>query len=73
MENNLNENNAVETTTPQGTFTHKIGNTTYVVGVHFSKTSKETIDDKMKRLILSDLEHTGLNYLQKILIGEIPK
>ena len=30
MENNLNENNAVETTTPQGTFTHKIGNTTYV-------------------------------------------
>jgi hypothetical protein len=57
MENNLNENNAVETTTPHGTFTHKIGNTTYVVGVHFSKTSKETIDDKMKRLILSDLEH----------------
>ena len=57
MENNLNENNAVETTTPQGTFTHKIGNTTYVVGVHFSKTSKETIYDKMKRLILSDLEH----------------
>ena len=47
---------AVETTIPQGTFTHKIGNTTYVVGVHFSKTSKETIEDKMKRLILSDLE-----------------
>lgn len=43
MENNLNENNAVETTTPQGTFTHKIGNTTYVVGVHFSKTSKELL------------------------------
>ena len=47
---------AVETTTPQGTFTHKIGNTTYIVGVHFSKTSKETIEDKIERLILSDLE-----------------
>ena len=47
---------AVETTTPQGTFTHKIGNTTYIVGVHFSKTSKETINDKIERLILSDLE-----------------
>ena len=56
MENIINENKAVETTTPQGTFTHKIGNTTYVVGVHFSKTSKETIDDKIERLIIQDLE-----------------
>ena len=47
---------AVETTTPQGTFTHKKGNTTYIVGVHFSKTSKETIDDKIERLIIQDLE-----------------
>ena len=54
--NEQTTNNAVSTATPQGTFTHKIGNTTYVVGVHFSKTSKETIEDKMKRLILSDLE-----------------
>ena len=46
----------VTTSPPQGTFTHKIGNTTYVVGVHFSKTSKETIDDKIERLIIRDLE-----------------
>lgn len=38
------------------TFRHKIGNTTYIVGVHFSKTSKETIEDKIKRLVLSELE-----------------
>lgn len=50
-------NNAVVTTPPQGTFTHKIGKTTYVVGVHFSKTSKETIEDKIRRLILSDCEN----------------
>ena len=54
--NEQTTNNAVESTTPQGTFTHKIGNTTYIVGVHFSKSSKETIDDKIERLILSDLE-----------------
>ena len=27
------------------------------VGVHFNKTNKRNYDDKMKRLILSDLEH----------------
>ena len=29
----------------------RIGSTTYVVSVHFSKTSKETIGDKILRLI----------------------
>ena len=32
----------------------KIGATTYEVTIHFSKTSKETVDDKLKRLILND-------------------
>lgn len=32
-------------------FRKVIGNTTYVVRVHFSETSKETIADKIKRLI----------------------
>ncbi len=57
-------NSAVENTTPEGTFTHKIGNTTYVVGVHFSKTSKETIEDKIERLVLNDYEKL-LNNLEK--------
>lgn len=32
------------------TLTTKIGGTTYVVGVHFSKTSRETLQDKIKRM-----------------------
>jgi hypothetical protein len=36
--------------------TRKIGSMTYKVGVHFSKTSKETMQDKMKRIILMESE-----------------
>ncbi|MFI3201143.1 MAG: transposon-encoded TnpW family protein [Eubacteriales bacterium] len=46
----------VSTSPTEGTFTHKIGKTTYTVGVHFSKTSKETLQDKIERLIINDLE-----------------
>ena len=42
--------------TPAGTFSVKIENTTYVVGVHFSKTAKDTLEDKMKRLMLDDVK-----------------
>ena len=31
---------------PAGTFSMRVGNTTYVVGVHFSKTSRDTLEDK---------------------------
>jgi len=41
--------------TPAGTFNMRMGNTTYVVGVHFSKTSKDTLEDKMKRLMRDDV------------------
>ena len=34
----------------------KIGKTTYLVKIHFSETSKETMSDKIKRLILNDSE-----------------
>ena len=43
-------------TTPAGTFSVKIENTSYVVGVHFSKTAKGTLEDKMKRLMLDDVK-----------------
>lgn len=33
----------------------KIGNTTYEVSFHFSTTSKETMSDKIKRLIKRDM------------------
>ena len=32
----------------------KIRNTTYRVKIHFSTTSKETMSDKIKRLIMND-------------------
>ena len=34
-----------------GAFTKRIGSTTYRVSVHFSKTSRETVKDKILRLI----------------------
>ena len=42
--------------TPTGTFSVKIENTTYMVGVHFSQTAKDTLGDKMKRLMLDDVK-----------------
>ena len=34
-----------------GTFTKRIGYTTYRVGIHFSKSSVETAEDKIARLV----------------------
>jgi hypothetical protein len=47
--------NVTEKQTPY-MITRKIGSMTYKVGVHFSKTSKETMQDKMKRIILMESE-----------------
>ena len=38
----------------QGSFTKRIGSTNYRVSVHFSKTSRETIDDKILRLVKNE-------------------
>ena len=46
--------NAKETGQPA--IVKKIGNTTYQVKIHFSTTSKETMSDKIKRLIINDCE-----------------
>ena len=40
---------------PAGTFSMKLGKTTYVVRVHFSETSKETMQDKIKRLLREEV------------------
>ena len=42
-------------TEPYPTFKRKIGKTTYVVRVHFSETSKETMEDKIKRLLREEV------------------
>ncbi len=34
----------------------KIGKTTYIVRVHFSETSKETMSDKIKRMLKNEIE-----------------
>ena len=36
---------------------HKIDKTRYLVEVHFSDTSTQSVEDKLKRVILHDLEH----------------
>ena len=50
MEQNANQND-----NRQPCFRKVIGNTTYVVRVHFSETSKETFGDKIKRLIREEI------------------
>ena len=49
--------NTAPTTTEQDVpvLVRKIGKTTYMVGIHFSQTSKETMDDKVLRLIKNDI------------------
>ena len=51
MEQNVSRND-----NRQPCFRKVIGNTTYVVRVHFSETAKETLEDKVKRLIREDIE-----------------
>jgi ribonuclease P protein component len=51
---NTQATNQERTPREAGNFTRRIGSTTYRVGVHFSKTSKENVNDKIARLIRSD-------------------
>ena len=37
-------------------FTMRSGKTTFVVGLHFSETSKETLEDKVKRLVKKEAD-----------------
>ena len=57
-----NQTNAIEGTInrtsrePAGTFPMRVGKTTYIVGVHFSQDSKDTLEDKLKRLMREDVK-----------------
>lgn len=44
-----------------GAFTKRIGSTVYRVNVHFSKTSKETANDKIARLVRSGAAGKAVN------------
>ena len=43
-----------------GRLSINIGNTTFVLGLHFSQTSKLTLEDKIKRLIRKDIDAGNL-------------
>ena len=43
------------TNTPCQTVRKQIGKTTYIVRVHFSQTAKETMEDKIKRLLREEV------------------
>ena len=57
-----NQTNAIERTINRtsresaGTFPMRVGKTTYIVGVHFSQDSKDTLEDKLKRLMREDVK-----------------
>ena len=57
-----NEKNAPVTTTPVNAgaeppvLIRKIGKTTYRVRVHFSITSRETMSDKIKRMLKNEIQ-----------------
>ena len=40
-------------------FSRRIGSTNYIVSVHFSQTSKETIEDKLIRLLKSEVRNSA--------------
>ena len=42
--------------TEQPDFVKRIGKTTYKVNVHFSKTSKETMSDKIIRMLRNEVQ-----------------
>ena len=50
----MQNENKNSTTTAKSTFSKKVGRGTYNVHVYFSKTSKESFNDKILRLIKND-------------------
>ena len=45
----------------------KIDRTRYLVEVHFSATSTQSVEDKLKRVILHDLEHEKQENQEKVM------
>ena len=53
MTNDLSK--TITSTAPAPDLVKKIGKTTYRVRVHFSETSKETMSDKIKRMLRNEV------------------
>ena len=48
-------NNTATNTAPCPTVRKQIGKTTYIVRVHFRETPKETMEDKIKRMLREEV------------------
>ena len=48
---------AKETTQQEPVLIMQNNGTTFLIGLHFSETSKETLEDKIKKLIRKDVEN----------------
>ncbi len=57
--NPINNEKMNQNTTPAAedapALVKKIGRTTYIVKIHFSETSKETMSDKIKRMLKNEI------------------
>lgn len=51
--------NTIQNDNHPPTITQQIGNTIYEVELNFSKTSKETLESKIKRMITKDIKAAG--------------
>ena len=62
-------NNTATNTATCPTVRKQIGKTTYIVRVHFSQTAKETMEDKIKRLLREEVRKCDffLNLIKKSL------
>ena len=62
-------NNTATNTATCPTVRKQIGKTTYIVRVHFSQTAKETMEDKIKRLLREEVAKCDffLNLMKKSL------
>ncbi|MBR5995219.1 MAG: transposon-encoded TnpW family protein [Eubacteriaceae bacterium] len=51
---NVKETPATE---PESRIKTTIGDVTYLVGIHFNYNSKETLNDKIKRMLMNEANH----------------
>lgn len=50
------ETDTIDTKEETPKITRQIGNTEYVVGIHFNQEASETMSDKVKRMIKKDVD-----------------
>ena len=62
------QNNIIEKASTQDTptITKRIRTTNYIIGIHFSTTSKENVSDKISRLIKNDMTNSILTDRPKV-------